>query len=240
MHELKKDRLSEQLRQLVKYALEDSTVKDNSDKSSFISKDELSEKTRRRENFFNFSSNKKIFSECIENHLLNYDDSRFERDEFVKIISSVASRRFYGKSLTKVIFNRRFEYFFGASRKRRISHQISNDQLSREFREALKQILKDCLDNFPSSEDVPVINEKRLQIKNMVPGWDNEWIYFTQDKTKLADCIENHLTDSNRQHPYKRDEFSNASAHYTARRFYAKSILQKMFSKKFANFFYEL
>lgn len=183
--------------------------------------------------FLSFSSDKTTFTKCIKDHISKKNYIK----ENVEEIAKLAVRRFLGKVLQKDVFDLRFKFLFNDLRCNKMSHSFSKDQLSDQFRDAIKQALKSCsIDDSKLTADPGRKNDYSKTIFATDQG--NDWLFFNLNETMLSEYIENHLLSSDLQ--YEQDNFAKIISRLTAKRFSEKTILRQALAARLNRFFYDL
>lgn len=182
---------------------------------------------------FAFSPDKIMLAKCIESHLLN-NNELYNQDGIVEKISYLTARRFFEKTLSKNAFKLRFKKFILNLKTKKISSDISRDEISAELLTAVKKALEACATKNSTEAVVRTLESK----KGEVTGNDEEYFIFSYDKLSLSNCIENNLLTNNQQ--YRQDDFLNDFANLAAKRFYGKTVTKKSFDNRVKCFFYDL
>lgn len=93
---------------------------------------------------FAYSQNKTVRADCIENYLWS-SNKRYRQDGISKSIADLVTRRYFGKDIEKDFLTKKAHDFFYDLRSKKISHPISNDELSIQLENAVNAALEALL-----------------------------------------------------------------------------------------------
>lgn len=179
-----------------------------------------------------FNSNSTILSKCVEDYLLNMYRQHLPV-MMVQEISCLTAKRFSGKIMIRSALNKRLHAFIYDVRHQKITNTVSTDQLSNWFRKSLSFALEDCAD-----DSVTNLLPESEQLKSGNYFKDSQWVLLNLDRKRLAECIKNHLLNSDPN--WGKNEFVKNFADLAAKRFSRKVIAKKILTKEFLIFFYQL